>query len=67
MTNPIAFLKQVRAEITKIKWPTRRETVVSTVMVLVVTAVASAFFFIVDQVINFSVWQGIDLLKYIFG
>ncbi|MDD9332662.1 MAG: preprotein translocase subunit SecE, partial [Bartonella sp.] len=39
--NPITFLKQVRAETAKVKWPSRRETVISTVMVLVVTALAS--------------------------
>lgn len=66
-TNPIVFLKQVYAETVKVKWPTRRETVISTVMVLLVTALASAFFFIVDQVMHFSVWRVIDLLKYLFG
>ncbi|WP_175868798.1 preprotein translocase subunit SecE [Bartonella gabonensis] len=66
-TNPIAFLKQVYAETVKVKWPTRRETVISTVMVLLVTALASAFFFIVDQVMHFSVWRVIDLLKYLFS
>ncbi|MDD9329425.1 MAG: preprotein translocase subunit SecE, partial [Bartonella sp.] len=40
---------------------------ISTFMVLLVTAFASAFFFIVDQVMHFSVWRGIDLLKYLFG
>ncbi|OPB31486.1 MULTISPECIES: preprotein translocase subunit SecE [unclassified Bartonella] len=65
--NPITFLKQVRAETAKVKWPTRRETVISTVMVLIVTALASVFFFVVDQTVNFGVWQGIDLLKYLFS
>ncbi|MCL6229664.1 preprotein translocase subunit SecE [Bartonella bilalgolemii] len=65
--NPITFLKQVRAETAKVKWPTRRETVISTAMVLVVTALASVFFFVVDQTVNFGVWQGIDLLKYLFS
>ncbi|EJF81833.1 preprotein translocase subunit SecE [Bartonella doshiae] len=66
-TNPITFLKQVYAETVKVKWPTRRETVISTCMVLFVTALASVFFFIVDQVMHFSVWQGIGFLKYLFG
>ncbi|WP_336276828.1 preprotein translocase subunit SecE [Bartonella sp. CB178] len=66
-TNPISFFKQVYAETAKVKWPTRRETVVSTFMVLLVTALASAFFFVVDQVIHFVMWQGIDLLKYFFS
>ncbi|VEJ46072.1 preprotein translocase subunit SecE [Bartonella vinsonii] len=66
-TNPITFLKQVYAETVKVKWPTRRETVISTVMVLLVTAFASVFFFIVDQAMHFGVWRGIDLLKYLFS
>ncbi|CBI76581.1 preprotein translocase, SecE subunit [Bartonella clarridgeiae 73] len=65
--NLITFLKQVRAETAKVKWPTRRETVVSTIIVLVLTALASVFFFVVDQAVNFGVWQGIDLLKYLFS
>ncbi|ATO57231.1 preprotein translocase subunit SecE [Bartonella sp. 1-1C] len=65
--NPITFLKQVRAETAKVKWPSRRETVISTVMVLVVTALASVLFFVVDQTVNFGIWQGIDLLKYLFS
>ncbi|WP_455477379.1 preprotein translocase subunit SecE [Bartonella sp. B41] len=66
-TNPVAFLKQVYVETSKVKWPTRRETVISTIMVLFVTALASIFFFIVDQVMHFGVWKGIDFLKYLFG
>ncbi|WP_019218468.1 preprotein translocase subunit SecE [Bartonella florencae] len=66
-TNPITFLKQVYAETVKVKWPTRRETVISTIMVLLVTAFASAFFFVVDQVMHFGVWRGVDLLTYLFS
>ncbi|KEC55542.1 preprotein translocase subunit SecE [Bartonella koehlerae] len=66
-TNPVTFLKQVYAETVKVKWPTRRETVISVFMVLLVTSLASAFFFIVDQVMHFSVWHVIDLLKYLFS
>ncbi|ALE03917.1 preprotein translocase subunit SecE [Bartonella ancashensis] len=66
-TNLVTFLRQVRAETAKVKWPTYRETMISTVMVLLVTVFSSTFFFIVDQVINFSVWQGIDFLKYLFS
>ncbi|WP_455475573.1 preprotein translocase subunit SecE [Bartonella sp. B17] len=66
-TNPITFLKQVYTEVAKVKWPTRRETVISTVMVLLVAALASVFFFVVDQVMHFSVWWSIDLLKYLFS
>lgn len=65
-TNPVNFLKQVYAETLKVKWPTRRETTVSTGMVLFVALLASIFFFVVDQVINFGIWKAIDFLKYLF-
>ena len=66
-TNPITFLKQVRAETAQVTWPTRRETSISTVMVLLMAAFAAAFFFIADQIMNFGVWESIDLLKRLFS
>ena len=51
-TNPLAFLQQVRSETSKITWPSRRETVISTVMVLVMVVFASLFFFAADQLIG---------------
>jgi len=46
--NIVVFLKQVRQELQKVTWPARKETMVSTAMVLVMVAIASVFFFIVD-------------------
>lgn len=66
-TNPITFFKQVRAETAKVTWPTRRETTVSSIMVLVMAAFAAAFFFIADQLMNFGIWTSIDLLKNLFN
>lgn len=54
-TNPITFLTQVRSEISKVVWPTRNETVVSTIMVLIMVALASIFFLLADQVISWIV------------
>jgi preprotein translocase subunit SecE len=54
-TNPLTFLQQVRAEATKVVWPNRQETLVSTVMVLIMIAAASLFFLAADQVISFIV------------
>jgi preprotein translocase subunit SecE len=54
-TNPITFLQQVRTEVSKVTWPTRNETVVSTIMVLAFCALASVFFLLVDQVIAWVV------------
>jgi preprotein translocase subunit SecE len=51
-TNPITFLKQVRTETSKVTWPSRRETGISTAMVLVMVVVAALFFFAADQLIG---------------
>lgn len=55
MANPFQFLQEVRTEAGKVTWPTRRETMITTVMVLVMVVVASAFFVAVDQVISHAV------------
>ena len=54
-TNPITFLQQVRQEASKIVWPSRNETLISTIMVLVMVALASVFFLAADQVISWLV------------
>ena len=51
-TNPATFLKQVRSEASKITWPSRRETAISTAMVLVMVIFAALFFFAADQLIG---------------
>jgi len=53
--NPFQFLQQVRQEASKVVWPTRRETLISTGMVFVMVIVAAAFFFVVDQVMSLGV------------
>jgi len=53
--NPIKFLQEVRQEIGKVTWPSRQETLISTVMVLVMVAAASLFFLASDQVIAAAV------------
>ena len=54
-TNPFTFLQQVRAEASKVVWPTRRETVISTIMVFVFAAVAAVFFLGVDALLGWGV------------
>ena len=54
-TNPVEFLQQVRNEGSKVTWPTRKETAVTTAMVFVMVVLASIFFLVVDQVIRFGV------------
>ncbi|WP_439871712.1 preprotein translocase subunit SecE [Rhizobium leguminosarum] len=53
-TNPFTFLQQVRAEASKITWPSRRETMISTAMVLVMVIFAALFFFAADQLIGWA-------------
>jgi preprotein translocase subunit SecE len=49
-TNPARFLQEVRQEISKVTWPTRKETGISTAMVFVMVILAALFFFLVDQI-----------------
>ena len=49
--NPVKFLQEVRQEVSKVTWPTRQETLISTVMVLVMVVLASLFFLASDQII----------------
>jgi preprotein translocase subunit SecE len=55
MTNPVKFLQEVRQEVSKVTWPSRNETLISTVMVLAMVALASIFFLVADQVISWGV------------
>jgi preprotein translocase subunit SecE len=51
-TSPFEFIQQVRQEVSKVTWPTRNETFVTSVMVLIMVTLAAIFFFLVDQVIS---------------
>ena len=53
--NPLEFMRQVRQETSKVTWPTRKETLVSTGMVFVFVILAALFFFLVDQVLSFGI------------
>ena len=54
-TNPLEFLQEVRQEAKKITWPSRRETMITTVMVLIMVVLASIFFLIVDAALKWGV------------
>jgi preprotein translocase subunit SecE len=54
-SNPFVFLQQVRSETAKVTWPTRRETMISTMMVMVFACLAAIFFFASDQVMAFVI------------
>jgi preprotein translocase subunit SecE len=51
-TNPLQFIQQVRSEVGKVVWPSRREVVLTTAMVFVMAALTSTFFFLVDVLIR---------------
>jgi preprotein translocase subunit SecE len=55
ISNPFVFLQQVRQETAKVTWPSRRETMISTAMVLLFAFIAALFFFAADQVISLAV------------
>ncbi len=52
--NPVQFIQQVRAEVSKVVWPTRREVLLTTVMVFIMAALTAVFFAMVDLVIRFG-------------
>lgn len=51
-TNPLQFIQQVRAEISKVVWPTRREVTLTTIMVFIMAALTALFFALVDIIIR---------------
>lgn len=61
--NPLKFIQQVRAEVAKVTWPTRREVGLTTVMVLVMSTLFAIFFFLVDLLIRTSLRFGLDLFS----
>jgi len=54
-TNAAEFVQQVRQELTRVTWPSRKETLVTTGMVFLMVVIAAAFFFIVDQGLSYGV------------
>mgnify|MGYP000883415630 FL=1 len=57
-TNPFTFFQQVRSEVSKVVWPSRREAVITTAMVFVMAIAASIFFTLAD----FGLSWGVQLL-----
>jgi len=52
MTNPFQFIQQVRSEVSKVVWPTRREVMLTTLMVMAMATVTAIFFSLVDLAIR---------------
>ena len=53
--DPAKFVREVRSEVAKVTWPSRKETLVTTGLVFAMAALAAVFFFVVDQVIGLGV------------
>jgi len=54
-TNPFEFIQQVRSETEKVTWPTMRETLITSIMVLIMVVLTAIFFFFADQVLAWVV------------
>jgi preprotein translocase subunit SecE len=54
-TSAAEFIQQVRQEVGRVTWPSRKETMITTAMVFVMVFIAAAFFFLVDQVFSAGV------------
>ena len=58
--DPAQFVREVRAETSRVTWPSRKETLVTTGLVLALSALAALFFLVVDQLIQFA-------MRFVFG
>ena len=62
-TSPGEFIRQVRAETNKVSWPSRRETMLTAMMVIIMTVMLGLFFFGVDQIFSRIVQALLSLLN----
>lgn len=60
MTSPVKFIRQVKQEVSRVTWPTRKETTVTTIMVFIMVMIAALFFLGVDAVID-------KIIKFVLG
>jgi preprotein translocase subunit SecE len=60
-SSPIEFIQQVRREMAKVTWPTRKETGITTMMVFLFVLISALFFFLVDQVMAVAVRTALGL------
>lgn len=54
-TSPVEFLRQVRQEVSKVTFPTRKETMISATMVFVMVVIAALFLLLTDSVVQFLI------------
>jgi preprotein translocase subunit SecE len=53
MKNPLKFIQEVKQEAFKVSWPTKKETLQGTLMVVAMAIIASLFFLLLDQILKF--------------
>ena len=53
MKNPLKFIQEVKQEAFKVTWPTRKETMQGTLMVIAMAIIAAIFFLLLDQILKF--------------
>ena len=63
ISNPLQFIQQVRSEVSKVVWPTRREVLLTTVMVFVMAALAAVIFALVDLGIRSGLQTLVEALR----
>ncbi len=62
-TSPFEFIQQVRSEVSKVTWPARSETVVTTVMVIIMAVIAAIFFLVADSIMHWGVVSLLGLAR----
>lgn len=62
-TTPLEFVRQVQAETKKVVWPTRRETIMTAVMVVAMTTLLGVFFFTIDSIFEAIVKMLLTMAK----
>jgi preprotein translocase subunit SecE len=53
--SPLKFIREVRTEVTRVTWPSRKETLITTALVFAMAGLAALFFFVADQVFGIGV------------
>lgn len=53
--NPTRFIREVRSEVSKVTWPSRKETAVSTALVMALAAAIAIFFLVIDQIVGYGI------------
>jgi preprotein translocase subunit SecE len=62
-TSPIEFIRQVQSETRKVVWPSRRQTIMTAVMVMIMTVLLAVFFFVIDKMFDAAVAFLLSLAK----